>query len=709
MRLKLADIGSELPLRYAVPFVAIIYAIGLYGFYQVCPVTKECSGETQSLALLNNAYRAFALFFSMPEQSGEALKDPWLMTARWIAPCITLFGLFRIFANQIDSWWTRRKMRSLSEHTVLIGEGLNFAVSEQIRSVAINAPQIKAEYYITSDVIKKADIERAKHIILKCSSDSETLQSLDEVLNAVATQTTEKKIEVQLQSLSLTEQLNRQDKFGSPSPHIEVIATNGDEKVVETFLTDYPLAPEAALRGLQRVHLVIVGWNSFSMALLEKFARSCPYTGLENPVISIFCRSSNELREFINQRSKALADGTIFNLIFYELLNLQTLPTEQQIIQTDKQGPVTAILIADDNSTAAAISATKLRRSTNTVAQWNAPIYVLQDKNTVKQFLFLNQQDFDPAQQVIPLEKNGAAQSDVLEKFAKAFHQSYLQDAKSVHAVNSNALHPWSSLPQTYRAANRNAAFRALTKLSATGYFIWPEGEVPHGDWTVINDPARLEQLAEMEHQAWMNDRLLDGWRYGAHRNNTKFLHPDLVNYSKLREDIKELDRAHIRSLGKTLKNGSGKINILEGYTVGIVSARGLQSQSTRDARSLFENSIALIKSKYVSIASPLDTVAEFEHVEFCLTQLKNNNVPHRFLALAREPSADLQKQDVEEQLSHQLGLLKMGGERSKIVYLQNAHHFSRLKPKRGATPTLQWLTMQCQLIINLSQKAKSE
>ena len=52
-----------------------------------------------------------------------------------------------------------------------------------------------------------------------------------------------------------------------------------------------------------------------------------------------------------------------------------------------------------------------------------------------------------------------------------------------------------------------------------------------------------VERLAENNHDHWAQQRIAEGWRYGAGRSDTEKQHPDLVPYNQLPETEKEYDR----------------------------------------------------------------------------------------------------------------------------------------------------------------------
>ena len=56
------------------------------------------------------------------------------------------------------------------------------------------------------------------------------------------------------------------------------------------------------------------------------------------------------------------------------------------------------------------------------------------------------------------------------------------------------------------------------------------------------DDPCLL-RLARIEHDRWMIDRRLDGWRPGAPRDDARRVHPLLIPYEDLRKQPDELKK----------------------------------------------------------------------------------------------------------------------------------------------------------------------
>ena len=62
------------------------------------------------------------------------------------------------------------------------------------------------------------------------------------------------------------------------------------------------------------------------------------------------------------------------------------------------------------------------------------------------------------------------------------------------------------------------------------------------------------ELLAKNAHDNWARQRISEGWRYGAKRDDTNKEHPCLVPYEQLPESEKEYDRKTAMETIKTIQ-----------------------------------------------------------------------------------------------------------------------------------------------------------
>lgn len=67
----------------------------------------------------------------------------------------------------------------------------------------------------------------------------------------------------------------------------------------------------------------------------------------------------------------------------------------------------------------------------------------------------------------------------------------------------------------------------------------WQKESAIRGVQFRINNP---DATPESQHEAWMNDKLADGWVYGPEKNAEKKTHHCLVPYSELPENQRKKD-----------------------------------------------------------------------------------------------------------------------------------------------------------------------
>ena len=56
-----------------------------------------------------------------------------------------------------------------------------------------------------------------------------------------------------------------------------------------------------------------------------------------------------------------------------------------------------------------------------------------------------------------------------------------------------------------------------------------------------------IEFLSELEHERWMQEKIAEGWHYGAKRDDRKKTHPSIIPYKDLSESEKEKDRDTVK------------------------------------------------------------------------------------------------------------------------------------------------------------------
>jgi hypothetical protein len=155
------------------------------------------------------------------------------------------------------------------------------------------------------------------------------------------------------------------------------------------------------------------------------------------------------------------------------------------------------------------------------------------------------------------LERNAffskAVEIDVL---AKAIHEFWRDQSKKQNWKMEDHLNrPYDELASIDQEDNRAAARRIPKILALVGLGLTnlenassDEPSVKFVRSYIVSAP-HFEILAEAEHIGWMEQRLANGWRHGAERDNEKLIHPLLKRYDELDEKQKDKDRDTIRHI----------------------------------------------------------------------------------------------------------------------------------------------------------------
>ena len=134
-----------------------------------------------------------------------------------------------------------------------------------------------------------------------------------------------------------------------------------------------------------------------------------------------------------------------------------------------------------------------------------------------------------------------------IELLAEKLHQDYQANYCS---DRTGSCADWKNLPDSFRQSNRSAAIHGMIKLVVAD-------TLGHKLTTSELDDDLVEVLSEMEHNRWMAERLLSGWRYGEMRNDALQERPSIQPWSTLPEEEREKDRSQVRTVMRIIKNAT--------------------------------------------------------------------------------------------------------------------------------------------------------
>ena len=141
--------------------------------------------------------------------------------------------------------------------------------------------------------------------------------------------------------------------------------------------------------------------------------------------------------------------------------------------------------------------------------------------------------------------------SDLSEAIAQAIHEGYRHTQRDKAHSKEPSMAEWDKLPYYLKDSNRQQAEHILKKLSRIGCTVHKVTDRDIRLMTFTED--EVKSMAEMEHQRWNVERLLNGWMWGERRDTMKKTSPYLVGWADLPEDVKEWDRETVRKIPEFL------------------------------------------------------------------------------------------------------------------------------------------------------------
>lgn len=129
---------------------------------------------------------------------------------------------------------------------------------------------------------------------------------------------------------------------------------------------------------------------------------------------------------------------------------------------------------------------------------------------------------------------------------------------------------PFGELAAADQEDNRAAARRIPDVLARAGMGVADETQPVRPDDPSPEEIARhierrLEQLAEAEHDGWMEQRVRNGWRQGSPRDDKAKIHPLIVPYARLSEKEKDKDRNSVLKFPEMVAMAGRRIVWLRG------------------------------------------------------------------------------------------------------------------------------------------------
>lgn len=533
----------------------------------------------------------------------------WFIPARSLGIVFTLLVTFRLIflalrSRMGDAWFRFW----LGRHHVILGDGAaakEYAAAypgmfdgKAVHIASEAAPKAGrvVTYERRGDIraqLRQAKARAARRIIVDAGEDADTWQ----IAQQAAGEYPDADVLAHIRDPWIRDRLSRdRAQTDRPTPRLTpfTYATGAARQVM---LAHPPYLLAKALEAKAQ-HILIVGFGQVGESVAREFLVTSVIPDQPKMMVTIVDPNARVLEADFHGRHKELMEFVDFNFIAGDFR--VTDEKEDGVFATVKKraakAPICAVYVAIDLAheplgLAFAIRAMAMRHSL-----FSAPIFVCAQHGAglqrVRQGVGVVGGEFQLQEE---REKQAVAHSELCNLRVVSFgswraafdgsgmlEDEYDAQAKRYHDVYSANLAeaqrrlegsvpgeatPWKNLPDQLRVANRRAAAHMRAKAHAVNFDLakWlasTEGpnathELPpaHDNFPQGDEPDI--RMSRLEHERWVLDRFLDGWRYGPKRDNYLRLRPQLVPFDQLKPEEIAKDNAVVQTTRKLMEEAA--------------------------------------------------------------------------------------------------------------------------------------------------------
>jgi len=519
-------------------------------------------------------YRTIAaLFFGGPYDTASLWESDWrLSVARLSGLLAFVIAASKAAMVLLSSHWVRRRAQRRSGHRVLVGDD---ALVERIARMALargeTVHRFCAPMGSSSDdtpglfvVPGSWDLEQAKRYGLTRAA-SVIVSMRDEVATMAIARTIrgevgedEVPVRINIRSPWLVRRIGEQEKV------IGIGLFSEARLGVRRIQRRHPPYLVARNLGHGRLHVVVVGFGLHGEAVMIETLLSSLVSYLDRPLLTIVDPNATAIRCDLAMKYPEIDKSVDIVPVDGTVQGGGGALSEEALHAIANPYPVTFayICLPDDSvglSAGLALQGLALR------AGWTrGPIFVrLRASGAILQ-ADPGTGSLEPAQllgfgETEEVVAEIGAFGDEVDRLARLFHDGYREVAVGEGAAKVD----WGDLTEDYRDSNRRLVLHMPAMVSSAGFDIEPWVRAIHANpddpplpsaGRHVAEPSRQETLAVLEHERWMADRRLNGWSYGATRDNELRKHPDLVPFAELCEPSKSYDLKMIEMLARCLE-----------------------------------------------------------------------------------------------------------------------------------------------------------
>lgn len=560
--------------------------------------------------------------------AGTAAAPLPLWIASYAAPVVTIFAFLQLVWRDISGAVSGLFHRYIyREHIVVVGfgwRGQKFtasaldlgkrvaAIDTQDSSRPIDASGAhRFRFFMgdvcSNDVLRRAGAQRASEIVIFCGDEFENIALARQVSQLVGRYVSEPERHPRIichanSSVQRDQLIADQSQGGLEAPVVEFYSP--EEAAARQCVKYYPPARYAKLRGLHAPHIMIFGDGPMLRELVRHLTLASQGPEPIRPRFTLLSEKTQETDPFL-QAASQVCDLEVVQVDF------RNIPSWKDLVLNASE-PVSQYIIGSSTGLDPRDLALSLRSIVEGVPGRDAIVVYgpghlgsdgIDNTPTRRPFTTTLMSSFGDDPDVLSWGQVIIQEQD---KLARANHKAYLEEVGlPSNDADKPASRHWPNLSEHYRASNRSFVDHLDAKLDLLGCGL----AAGTSGRPVIFTQVELNLLARAEHNRWVAERLLSGWRPGLVRNEREKHHPDLVPWEALSEDVQAYDLALVRALPSLVARGGKRIARVT--AIGVTGHRDITINKTnRKLMRAIDEALDSIKAEHpddiFTIYSPL-------------------------------------------------------------------------------------------------------
>ena len=500
-------------------------------------------------------YASLNLFFLQFEIMGKVPIS--LDIARWLAPATLSYALAKTLMSIAHSKLQLYKMKRLQGHAIIIGlddRSVNIALAFNKSGIptAIIDDAEQNQYwgklkkdnvfplvvnYLDTNLLMQVNAIDAKYLLACSPSDNTNLNIIYSLLQLKNRYPDSPRLNsvCQIQDRFLLNSLNKRALFAKNYQNLSTRAIGINSILARWLLNEFgPHQVVDNLCEVDRLTISIIGENEITPDLIMRLAEIGIYGFKEKLHVQLISAHASQIGAQLTSNHLALGD-----LISLETIDVDTF-NEHKLEATMVKYRPNIVYVCTGETSEKLLALEYVTQSCSGI-----PIVVCETGNQVA-FEWL-QNEFSHNSHVRFVNINVALSgfdgvfANDLDRIAIAIHDNYLAQQMSLQQSthHNTALVQWDELPEILKDANRNQADHIAIKCKYLTGNAFPSAN----EFTQALTPHNKEVLARMEHQRWVAEKKLAGWKHTlGEKDAIKRLSPSLIGWEALSTEEQQKD-----------------------------------------------------------------------------------------------------------------------------------------------------------------------